>query len=228
MDRGTEFFTAQLAQLSDEQLASPSLLAGWTRLHVVSHIARNARALMNLLRWAETGVESPMYPSPEARAADIEVGSKLPADEVRADALETERRLRDAISALPGRAWDAQIRTALGLVAPATDIPWMRVREVWIHAVDLRSGATFDDIDGAVASALVAEAISRVAGREDCASVVLVATGAAAATYVMGRPSDDPVTVTGTIQGLAGWLLGRTAGAGLESPAPLPEPPPWF
>jgi maleylpyruvate isomerase len=228
MDRGTEFFMAQLAAVSDDQLAGPSRLPGWTRLHVVSHIARNARALMNLLRWAETGVESPMYPSPEARAADIEEGSKLPADEVRADAIDTVDRLRNAISALPLPAWGAEVRTTLGLVAPATDIPWMRAREVWVHAVDLGSGATFDDIDGAVAAALVAEAVARGAEATDCPSVVLVATGAESTTSVMGPPSDEPLRVSGTIQQIAGWLLGRTSGANLESPAPLPDPPPWF
>ena len=31
--------------LSDEQLAAPSLLPGWTRAHVVAHLALNAEAL---------------------------------------------------------------------------------------------------------------------------------------------------------------------------------------
>jgi fumarylacetoacetase len=39
--------------------------------HLVAHLALNAGALGNLVAWARTGVESPMYASAEQRAADI-------------------------------------------------------------------------------------------------------------------------------------------------------------
>jgi maleylpyruvate isomerase len=62
-------------------LGGPSRLPGWTRGHVVCHVARNAEGLVRLLHWARTGIETPMYPSAEARVADIEAGAGRPLDE---------------------------------------------------------------------------------------------------------------------------------------------------
>ena len=42
------------AALDPAQVAGPSRLSGWTRGHVLSHLARNADALVNLLTWART------------------------------------------------------------------------------------------------------------------------------------------------------------------------------
>jgi len=228
MDRGTEFFDAQLSQLSDEDLHEPSRLPGWTRLHVVSHIARNARALENLLRWAETGVESPMYPSPDHRRADIEAGARLAAAEVRADALAEGGRFRDAVSAMPESAWAVEVRTALGWPVAAGEIPWMRVREVWVHGVDLGATATFADVDVDVAAALLEEGAGRFAGLDTCPAAVLVTAGTEPTRLAIGPPSADAVEVRGSTQGLAGWLLGRTDGADLESSGPLPDLPAWL
>ncbi|MGH9045913.1 MAG: maleylpyruvate isomerase family mycothiol-dependent enzyme [Acidimicrobiales bacterium] len=228
MDRGSEFFLAQLAELSDEQLAGPSRLPEWSRLHVVSHMAHNARALMNLLEWARTGIETPMYPSPEHRRDDIEAGAKLPAPEVRQDALEAATALSATIEAMPETAWSAPIRTALGRPVDATEVPWMRVREVWVHGVDLGASATFADIDAPVAAALLEEAVARFSGRQDCPAVVLMVEPDQGGRYSIGPASSDALEVHGTTQDLAGWLLGRTAGAGIEGPGPLPDLPVWL
>ncbi len=228
MDRGSTFFEAALSALSDEELRAPSALPGWTRLHVVSHMARNARGLMNLLRWAETGKETPMYPSRAARDADIETGAMLPPGEVRADALEAGLRFREAVAALPTAAWGAEVRTTLGQPVPAIQIPWMRVREVWVHAIDLGSGASFEDVDAEVAGAMLDEAVERAAGIEGCPSVLLVPSPPHGATLSMGNPSKDALTVRGSVQAMVGWILGRTAGAGLESAGPLADPPAWL
>jgi len=227
MDRGTEWFNGRLASLTDDDLLAPSPLPGWSRLHVVSHIARNARAMENLVRWAETGVVTPMYPSPAHRRDDIEAGARLPPDEVRADALAEADRLKAAISAMPSDAWTAPIRTALGLSVTAAAIPWMRAREVWVHAVDLGADATFEDIDEEVAGALVDEAAAQLIGRSDCPAVVLVPTPAGD-PITIGPPGPRPVRVSGTTNALAGWLLGRTEGHRLTGDAALPRLPPWM
>ena len=77
MDRGTAFFVGQLGALSDPQLAEPSGLPEWTRLHVVSHMARNARALMNLLRWA---MHSPRHCSGTVSNYDSESARRRPCE----------------------------------------------------------------------------------------------------------------------------------------------------
>src|SRR6266704_5264440 len=71
----TERLLGSAAALSDTQAREPSLLPGWTRGHVLTHIARNADGMVNLLHWARTGTQTPMYASPESRAADIEAGA---------------------------------------------------------------------------------------------------------------------------------------------------------
>src|ERR1041385_6710494 len=73
---GQAQFEQAVMELDD--LTGPSRLPGWTRGHVVTHVARNAEALTRLLAWARTGIEPPMYPSAQARDADIEAGAARP------------------------------------------------------------------------------------------------------------------------------------------------------
>lgn len=227
MDAGTAFFTGQLARLGDHDLAGPSSLPGWTRLHVVSHMARNARALMNLVAWATTGVETPMYPSPDHRRDDIEAGTREPAATVRTDALREAVRLADALHAMAPDAWSAPVRTALGWEVAASEIPWMRVREVWVHAVDLDAGATVANIDQSVARALLVEAAERLSGRDDVPALLLVPAGGGG-SLALGAVGSEPMVVGGSTQALAGWLLGRTDGDDLSSPGALPPLPAWM
>src|SRR5678816_1103084 len=49
VDRATQRFLDSAADLTDANLAEPSLLPGWTRAHVMAHVARNADSLINLL-----------------------------------------------------------------------------------------------------------------------------------------------------------------------------------
>ena len=83
---------ATASALSDAQAREPSLLPGWTRGHVLCHIARNADGMVNLLNWARTGTETPMYASAESRTADIEAGAGRHAAELTADVRESAAR----------------------------------------------------------------------------------------------------------------------------------------
>ena len=75
LDEATSRLVRTADALTDAEAAGPSLLPGWTRGHVLTHLARNADALVGLVDGALTGVAAPMYPSVEARAADIEAGA---------------------------------------------------------------------------------------------------------------------------------------------------------
>jgi maleylpyruvate isomerase len=227
MERGTDFFVGRLAVLHDDELSAPSALPGWSRLHVLSHMARNARGLENLLRWAQTGVESPMYPSPEHRARDIEAGADRPPAEVRAEALAEIPRLRAAVDRLAEAAWEREVRTALGLPVLAAEVPWMRVREVWVHTVDLAAGVGFDDVEPAVARALVEEAVGRLAARDDAPAVELVVPERDE-RWVLGPGASGRTVVSGALGDLAAWLLGRSEGTGLAVSGALPALAPWL
>lgn len=128
------------------ELDGPSLLPGWTRKHVAAHLSLNAEALGNLVHWAKTGEERRMYSSPEQRSADIEANAHRSADELRDWFEVSAQTLADAMAALTQEQWQSTVLTAQGREVPATDIPWMRSREVMIHAVDFGAGVAFADL----------------------------------------------------------------------------------
>ena len=164
MDDGTRLFLGALADLGDDDLDRPLALPGWTGRHVVAHVHYNARALGRLVQWATTGTENRMYASPEQRASEIEAGAARPAAELRDLVRRSADDLASALDGLPAGAWDATVVTAQGRTVPATEIPWMRAREVCVHAVDLGAGITFCDLPADFTAALLANVVRKRAG----------------------------------------------------------------
>ncbi len=230
--RGEAFVFSQLAGLDDAGLARPCRLPGWSRSHLVGHLARNADALGNLFDWARTGVVNPMYTSAEQRAEGIEISAKQDAPALRADLDAASARLVATVDTLPPEAWDAPVRTARGRAITAAEVPWMRIRESWVHAIDLGTGASMADVPGEVVDTLLDEVAAGLSGRDDCPPMALSVTGGPR-SWVAGPAADarGAVEVTGTAADLLGWLIGRAAGEGLTTtPAgtPLPTAPPWL
>lgn len=62
----TDRLLTAVAKLDNAALAEESHLPGWTRGHILAHLARNADALVNVFEGR------PMYESATARDADIE------------------------------------------------------------------------------------------------------------------------------------------------------------
>lgn len=155
--RGTAYFARKLNELDDAALAEPSLLPGWSRRHLIAHVGYNARALARLVDWARAGVENPMYSSVSARNHEIELGATLNATALRNlfdhSAIHLNVEWRD----LPAERWQIDVRTAQGRQIPVSETVWMRIREVWIHAVDLNNGAQFSDLPEAVLARLKTE-----------------------------------------------------------------------
>ncbi len=75
VDAATQRLLDDARTLSEADLRAPSLLPGWTRAHVVAHVARNADAMRNVLAGARSGESRPAYASAEAREAGIEQGA---------------------------------------------------------------------------------------------------------------------------------------------------------
>src|SRR4051812_24832744 len=111
---GTALLSTVVGGLTDEQFAHPSALPGWTRAHVIGHVARNADALGRLAAWARTGVPTPMYADREQRAAEIEASAAQSPGALRDDLAATAASLDAAVTALDEEAWHAQVRSALG------------------------------------------------------------------------------------------------------------------
>lgn len=223
---GGEWFEREASRLDDRAVAAPSRLPNWTRGHVITHVARNADALVNLLAWARTGVETPMYAGVEQRNAEIESGAGRGAAEQLADLRSAEKRLTEAIADLPDEAWNATVRSARGREIPASEVPWMRTREAWIHAADL-GGAGFGDFPADLVDALLDDA-SAFHARGDGPSAVLAASDRDR-EWSIG--SQEGPRVGGTAAELLAWLLGRADGAGLTCDTPDGRPPalpPWL
>lgn len=216
MADGERLVAGLVERLGDDDLASPSALPEWTRAHVVAHLARNADALGNLLTWARTGVETPMYPSPEARDADIAATAALAPAELRADYAAACRRLADAVENVPAEAWTATIRTRQGRAIEATEVPWMRAKEIWVHGSDLRAGFTFSDLPADFAAALVDDVLGHFAGRGDPVQTTMAATDVDR-VWGSGTPS-----VRGPVSAVAAWLTrGDASGLAGDVPEPL-------
>lgn len=176
-DRGTALFLETLDNLTDDELSASTRLDGWTRRHLVAHVHGNAEGLRRLLSWAATGVENRMYAGPDQRAAEIEELSVLPAGELRALVRRSATLLAADMDALPADAWHNQVVTAQGRTVPATEILWMRAREVWVHTVDLDAGVTFDNLPDDFNAALVADAAAKQAAKGNAARLAEWLTG---------------------------------------------------
>ncbi|MFD3621220.1 maleylpyruvate isomerase family mycothiol-dependent enzyme [Streptomyces sp. NPDC058676] len=212
--------------LREDAVTEPSALPGWTRGHLLTHLARNADALVNLLTWARTGIPTPMYTSPDQRVTDIEAGAGRPLADQRADVRESAARFRKATDALSADAWSATVVSAQGREIPASEVPWLRAREVWIHLVDLRVGVDMDALPPEFAWALVRDVAGWLSARvEPGIGAELVAEGHG--TVVLGTPAPG-VTVTGPPYALAAWLTGRGSTQELRVTGGLPDLPRWL
>ena len=139
-DLATQRLLDDARTLNEDDLRAPSRLPGWTRAHVLAHLARGADALRNLLAGARLGEERPAYASPEARAAAIEAGAALPRAALMTDLAGSAMSFRAVARALPAPAWQATVRVPGLDPFPATELLTRRLHEVELHHCDLATG----------------------------------------------------------------------------------------
>ncbi|MGF6834820.1 maleylpyruvate isomerase [Paenarthrobacter sp. TE4293] len=227
--RGTAFFARKLNELTDAQLDGGTLLPDWTRRHVIAHVGYNARAIARLVEWAATGVETPMYPSTEARNDEINFGATLSPIALRNlfdhSAVHLSVEWRD----LPDANWANEVRTAQGRTVPASETVWMRTREVWVHAVDLDNGATFNDIPAPVLERLLKDITGAWKTRGTDTGLLIKANNTAGNGdgLTFGDTSaPDPTIITGPLPAVVEWATGRgTTGVTATGPASNGTPP---
>jgi maleylpyruvate isomerase len=231
--RGTAFFARKLNELSDAELDGASLLAGWTRRHVTAHVGYNARAIARLVEWAATGVETAMYPSPEARNHEISFGATLSPIALRNlfdhSAVHLNVEWRD----LPADAWHNKVKTAQGRIVPAEETVWMRTREVWVHAVDLDNGATFADIPEPVLERLLNDITGAWQTRGTDKDLVGRVTRRQQELAFGDTAAVSPLEISGPLADMVCWATGRGA-AGVTAShegqpvTPVPPAPAWI
>lgn len=220
----TTRYLGALSDLTDDDMRAPSLLPGWTRGHVVTHLARNADAFCNLLHWAETGQESYMYESPEKRDADIDAGAGRSAHDLRVDASASAGRFLQAINELDVRHEDALVSRMPGQrTFPAKEVTTHRLVELEVHHADLGIGYGPADWDTAFCDLILHRVVE---DRADGPAMVLKATDTGG-VWKYGVPGQGP-TIEGRSCDLAWWVLGRGDGSGLTSDAHvLPDLGKW-
>jgi maleylpyruvate isomerase len=231
---------ASATALTDAHLREPSLLPGWTRGHVLTHIARNADGMVNLLHWARTGTETPMYASAQSRSADIEAGAGRPAADLAADVRDSAAAFAGQAAAMPDDAWTVAVRALNGPPFPALGVLDRRLSEVEIHHVDLAAGYSPGDWPADFVAGALPRVAGSFAGRDDTPVCLVWAEGAphgyrigpasTGSTASTADTGSGPVVVHGPPAELLAWLLGRDSGAGLRvsgEPAATPVLPAW-
>lgn len=137
---------APTTTMTDDEARQPSRLPGWTRGHVMTHLARNADGLRNLAEGAVAGEERAMYPSAEQREADIESGSGRPAAELRADIEHAHAALVAMWARLSADEWERPGWSLAYGNRPVRETVGWRRRELLVHLVDLDLGVTPADL----------------------------------------------------------------------------------
>lgn len=219
---------ATAAGLTDQQAAEPSLLPGWSRGHVLTHISRNADGLRNLLIWAQTGIQTPQYANLEERDAQIEAGSGRTVAELADDLANSAQAFMAQAAELSGDAWNAEVQGLRGPAHPAWFTLNRRLTEIEIHHVDLAAGYG----PGNWPEWFVTDVLYQVTGRiaEDPeAPAVTVTDTSSGRQYLLRQDARSDREITGKGPELLAWLLGRSDGLGLvaDPQGPLPEVPPF-
>jgi maleylpyruvate isomerase len=230
----TDRLLATASRLTDDQVRAPSPLPGWSRGHVLAHLARNADGLRNLLIWARTGVETPQYASQQARDEAIEAGAGRPAAEQVADIAASAAAFDAEAATLSPAHWQVTVSGIRGRGHPALYTLWRRLSEVEIHHVDLAAGYRPADWPADFVTRRLQGVADNFLDDPACPAAQLTDTstgrhysiGVAAATGT-GRPAS--VTIAGPGYLVLAWLIGRSQGEGLtvDPGGQLPAVPAW-
>ncbi|MEV0776109.1 maleylpyruvate isomerase family mycothiol-dependent enzyme [Streptomyces sp. NPDC050433] len=203
----TERLLTAAARLDNVSVAEPSRLPGWSRGHVLAHLARNADALVNVLEGRQ------MYPDAATRDADIERDAPRPLDVQVADVRDTAERFR-RVAARPAD-WARTVALRNGVTDVAARLPFRRLVEVQLHHVDLGIGLELEDLSDDFTGREIDFLTERFAGNADVPPLALASPGGR--TWRTGRADGAPATVTGSTADLMGWLAGRRDGSALRT-----------
>ena len=157
IDQATQRLLDVARVITEPDLRAPSLLPGWTRAHVLAHVARNADAMRNLLVGARSGQNRPAYASAEAREAGIETGARMNAKDLADDLADAAMAFRTVVTQLPDDAWRFEVRMLDSGPFPAADLLTRRLVEVELHHCDLGAGYGPADWPAAFAAMDLAE-----------------------------------------------------------------------
>ncbi len=205
--------------LTDEGFTEASQLPGWTRAHLVAHLALNAEGLGGVLQALAAGETRTMYASQQSRDADIDELSGASPSGLRDRLLGSCALFNDAMHRVPDDAWEGRFeRTPGGPQFRRTSIPTMRLQELEIHHADLAVGYSAADWPAEFVDLM----FTRVVQDRADGPAMLLRTPEGEVTIGEAGP-----VVVGSRAALTWWLLGRGMGEGLTADPTLPTLGPW-
>ena len=214
-----------IENLSNDDVAADSLLPNWSRGHVITHLANNARGLSNLIDWALSGVQKDMYVSVEQRGIDIEDGAKRPGNEIVADFLEQANIFANNLDRLiAGPLLSDEVVLGNGMHVHPHEITTLRERELLVHLVDL--GLDYKANDWSFDFSIKTLKSVSAGKRKERVNFRLLIAG----DHTWTMDQNGMTDIFGTPQSLAAWLMGREPDDKLVTSdgSPLGKPPLWL
>jgi maleylpyruvate isomerase len=152
LDTATQRLIDGARLMTGPDLRARSLLPGWSRAHVLAHLAHDADAMRNLLIGARAGQDRPAYASPQARSACIDASAAAGAAELVDDLASSAMALRTVARQLPEAAWRYQVQMLDSPRFPASQLLTRRLAEVELHHCDLGIGYSHHEWSAAFAA----------------------------------------------------------------------------
>lgn len=217
--------SGKLAGLSDDDVRAATELPGWTRGHVLAHIAGVSNGMARQVEYALRGETIEIYDGGMGgRTQAIEMAAGHSAAEHRADVDAALQRALTAFDSLSEADWQLPISYRDGVVLDGGLALW---RELVIHLTDLGLGRGPETWSKDFCLYLIDFLEARVP-----ANTRLKLLPLALPAFTVGDGA-NAVSISGMITDIAAWLAGRTPTMGslrAEAAAdsvPLPTLLPW-
>lgn len=208
----TQALLRSTVAIEDADWRAPSLLPGWSRAHVATHICRNADAVRGVIAAARQGDPAPLYPSSAAKFNDIERGAVRSGLELQVDLDTSAGELANLCDRVQD--WMVPVRL-LGGEFPLSVYTLVRLHELSMHHLDLDVGFTWEDIDLVPARWMLQWMLLLLRDDPTLPAIDLVSDSGVTASLGSMSSLRARHTVTGPDAALWAWLTGRTAGEGV-------------
>lgn len=225
LHKAADVVASQAGKLTAEDVPAPSTLPGWTRGHVLAHIAGISNAMARQLEFAARGETVELYDGGyEGRTSAIEAAAGHGIDEHRRDLAAAIERALHAFDSLAPGIWQVPISYRGGVVFDGGLALW---RELVIHASDLGTGRGPETWSRLFCEHLFDFLSARVPEGQ---KFVLQPLGLPPVAIGAGGRS---TVISGMVTDIAAWLAGREPSLGsLRASAAadgvdLPELLPW-
>lgn len=222
MQRESGMVMATVTSLADDELGKPSKCKGWTRAHVIAHLARGADAMTNLATWAVTGQATPAYESREKRDADIEAAAKLSAAVLAADLEQANARLLEAFQSLKEGVQVETLPTLFSGEINALSLPARRTTELIVHHNDLDTTWEWHEADPDSILDAIEVCVRRLQINPDSPGLQIIA--GEGEEWTVG---DGSYKIEGYYEELLAFLARGQVEEGLQYEGVLPKLPPW-